>query len=241
MRNRQFIIPLTLATSITAAPVAAIEFETHRIQGLLNLDLSYGVTYRLDDPDERLIAFANGGDGPNVNGDDGELNYNTGLVSNMVRGTAELIVAFENVGLYARGAAYQDWVQDERLDRTSLSSDGEQLVGSDATLLDHYLTTTVTVAGTPVHFRLGDQVINWSATSFLRDGLDLINPLDLGRDSSPRVRRSIGANHKGCCGPRRASPKSSPSKAITNTSGKRWYCRRWVRISARSIFSAAMV
>ncbi len=103
----------------------------------------------------------------------------------MVRGTAELIVAFENVGLYVRGAAFQDWVQDERLDRTRLSSDGERLVGSDATLLDHYLTTTVTIAGTPVHFRLGDQVINWSATSFLRDGLDLVNPLDLATGFQP--------------------------------------------------------
>ncbi|HEY6597995.1 MAG TPA: DUF1302 family protein [Pseudomonadales bacterium] len=185
MRNRQFTVPLALIGSIAAAPVAALEFETHRVQGLLNVDLSYGATYRLDDADERLIAFANGGSGPNVNGDDGELNYNTGLVSNMGRATAELIVAFENVGLYVRGAAFQDWVQDERLDRTRLSSDGKRLVGSDATLLDHYLTTTVTVAGTPIHFRLGDQVINWSATSFLRDGLDLVNPLDLATGVQP--------------------------------------------------------
>jgi len=110
-RSRQLFIPLTLFASIAAAPASAVEFETHRVQGLLNLDLSYGATYRLDDADERLIAFANGGDGPNVNGDDGELNYNAGLVSNMVRGTAELIVAFENVGLYVRGAAFHDWVQ----------------------------------------------------------------------------------------------------------------------------------
>lgn len=185
MRNRQFTVPLALIGSIAAAPVAAIEFETHRVQGLLNVDLSYGATYRLDDADERLIAFANGGSGPNVNGDDGDLNYDTGLVSNMGRATAELIVAFENVGLYVRGAAFQDWVQDERLDRTQLSSDGKRLVGSDATLLDHYLTTTVTVAGTPIHFRLGDQVINWSATSFLRDGLDLVNPLDLATGFQP--------------------------------------------------------
>ncbi len=61
MTCKRFAVPLTLAASIAAAPVAAIEFETHRIQGLLNLDLSYGATYRLDDADERLIAFANGG------------------------------------------------------------------------------------------------------------------------------------------------------------------------------------
>jgi hypothetical protein len=185
MCNRRVVVPLVLVGSFAAAPVHAIEFETHRVQGLLNLDLSYGALYRLDDADDRLIAFANGGTGTNVNGDDGDLNYNKGLVSNMVRGTAELIVAFENIGLYVRGAAYQDWLQDERLDRTALSSDGKRLVGSGATLLDNYITATVTVAGTPVHFRLGDQVINWSATSYLRDGLDLVNPFDLPTSFQP--------------------------------------------------------
>ena len=128
---------------LLAAPAGAVEFEAHRVQGLLNLDLSYGATYRLDDPDADLIAYANGGTGPNVNGDDGELNYNAGLVSSQVRGTAELIAAFRNFGVYARGATYYDWVQDQRLDRTELTADGRDLIGSDAKLLDHYVALTV--------------------------------------------------------------------------------------------------
>lgn len=30
----------------------------------------------------------------------------------MLRGTGEMIVAFENFGIYARAAAFDDWVQD---------------------------------------------------------------------------------------------------------------------------------
>jgi Protein of unknown function (DUF1302) len=170
---------------LCTAPAGAVEFETHRVQGLLNLDLSYGATYRLDDADEQLIAFGNGGTGPNVNGDDGELNYNAGPVASEVRGTAELIAAFENFGVYARGAAYHDWIQDRRLDRTELTADGRDLIGSDAQLLDHYVALTVPVAGVPVHFRVGDQVVNWSTTSYLRDGLDLINAFDLAAGLQP--------------------------------------------------------
>jgi hypothetical protein len=170
---------------LLAAPAGAVEFEAHRVQGLLNLDLSYGATYRLDDPDADLIAYANGGTGTNVNGDDGELNYNAGLVSSQVRGTAELIAAFRNFGVYARGAAYYDWVQDQRLDRTELTADGRDLIGSDAKLLDHYVALTVPFGGVPVHFRVGDQVVDWSATSYLRDGLDLINAYDLAAALQP--------------------------------------------------------
>ena len=33
---------------VAAMPAAAIEFERDRVQGILNLDVSYGATYRLD-------------------------------------------------------------------------------------------------------------------------------------------------------------------------------------------------
>ena len=51
-------------------------------------------------------------------------------------------------------------------------------------LLDHYITATVDVAGTPVHFSSAS-VVNWSATSFLRDGLDLVSPLDFATGFQP--------------------------------------------------------
>jgi len=148
------------------------------MQGLLNLDVSYGVGYRLEDPDPALIGIANGGNASNVNGDDGTLNAENGPFASMFRATGELVLALRNVSLYARAAAFHDWIQDDDLDRTSLTAEGRDLVASGADLLDHYLATEVSIAGVPFYFRLGDQVINWSATTFVRDGLDVINPLD---------------------------------------------------------------
>ncbi len=188
---------LSLFSAFCGSPADALEFESHRLQGLLNLDLSYGLAYRLNDADDGLIAFASGGTSANVNGDDGELNYNAGLTSNMVRGTGEVIVAFDNFGVYARGVVFHDWVQDAHLDRTALSSQGQNLVGSNASLLDHYLVGNFTVAGTPVHVRLGDQVLNWNATSYLRDGLDLVSPADLSTDVQPAAQGIDGRSPVG--------------------------------------------
>lgn len=173
---------------VVAAPAAAVEFQTDRLQGILNLDLSYGMTYRLDEPDSGLVGIANGGTAPSVNQDDGELNQKHGVVSQMVRGTGELMLAFENFGVYARAAAFDDWVEDGNLSRTKVTVAGRDLVGSDANLLEHYVAGSVTVAGTPVYFRIGDQILTWQGTSFVRDGLDVISPYNFATALQPAVR-----------------------------------------------------
>ena len=173
---------------LIAAPAAAGEFERDRVQGILNLDVSYGVTYRLDEPDSGLIGIANGGTEASVNGDDGELNQKHGLVSQMVRGTGELILAFENFGVYARASAFDDWVADGNLSRTKLTAPARDLVGSDANLLEHYIAGSVTVAGTPLYFRVGDQILTWQGTSFVRDGLDVISPYNFATALQPAAR-----------------------------------------------------
>jgi hypothetical protein len=42
-----------------------------------------------------------------------------------------------------------------------------------------------TVAGVPLVLRLGDQVVNWGESGFIRDGIDIINPLDLAALNVP--------------------------------------------------------
>ena len=70
------------------------------------------------DPTTASIGIANGGTEASVNQDDGELNQKHGLVSQAVRGTGELILAFGKFGVYARAAAFDDWAMDGSLDRT---------------------------------------------------------------------------------------------------------------------------
>ena len=170
---------------IVAVPLHAVEYEARGLQTLVNFELSYGARYRVESSDPALIGFANGGERDGVNSDDGTLNYDTGSTSQMVRGTAELIALYGNFSFYGRAAAFHDWEQQGRLDRTALSGDAEDLIGTGVEMLDHYFGASYTLGGIPVFLRVGDQVVNWSGTTYLRDGLDLINPVDFARLTQP--------------------------------------------------------
>src|SRR4030095_10188516 len=83
-------------------------------------------------------------------------------------------------GAYVRGSAFYDFQQElHDLERTPLGGKALDSVGKNIGLLDHYLSAPLHVGDVPVQCRLGDQVINWGESSFLRFGVDTINPLDL--------------------------------------------------------------
>jgi hypothetical protein len=156
------------------------DFRVADMEGLFNATFAYGLLARTQGRDKDLIAIVNGGTLPSANGDDGDLNQDPGLVSNMVRTTGEVTLSWRNFGAYVRGFAFYDFEQElHDPARTQLSSKALDIVGKDAGLLEHYLSAQFHVSGIPIQLRLGDQVINWGESSFLRFGVDTINPLDL--------------------------------------------------------------
>ena len=84
-------------------------FAVRDLQGIYNGRLSYGALYRLNDQDSDLIAIASDGNARTSNTDDGNLNYNKGLVSNTVRATGEVALRWRQFGAYVRGAAFYDF------------------------------------------------------------------------------------------------------------------------------------
>jgi hypothetical protein len=175
-----------LAGCLCALPCRGAEFHVGAVDGLLDLTAAYGLGVRVDDPDEKLVAIANGGKRTSANQDDGTLNYDKGVFSNALRLNADLTLAWQQFGAYVRGFAFYDYEnQQNNRARTPLSADGEDIVGEDADLLDHYVSLRETVAGVPVVLHLGDQVVNWGESGFVRDGIDIINPLDLSALNVP--------------------------------------------------------
>ena len=63
------------------------DFRVADVEGLANMTLAYGLLSRMQGRDKDIIGIANGGKVPSVNGDDGDLNQDPGLVSNMVKTT----------------------------------------------------------------------------------------------------------------------------------------------------------
>jgi hypothetical protein len=158
-------------------PAAAGGFSRGELDGLYNVLVSYGAIYRLHEADPDLYAIASGGTAPSANADNGTLNYDEGAVSNLLRVNGEMALSWRSIGYYGRGTAFYDSKDSTR--RTDLTSDAENDVGSNAELRESYLNFRLTPGGMPVVLRVGKQVLNWSETSFVRDGLDIINPADL--------------------------------------------------------------
>jgi hypothetical protein len=157
-----------------------MDFRAGPVEGLLDLTLSYGMLYRTDHRDDDFIAIANGGDAPTANLDDGNLNYDKGIVSNMVSTTAELEMDWRNFSFFTRGVAFYDYEQKEgHQPHRQFDSKTEEAIGSDAEIRDFFVSTQFYLADTPIQLRLGKQVINWGETNFVRDGVDVINPIDL--------------------------------------------------------------
>jgi len=175
-----------LLAGLIPALCHAVDFRTGNVEGLFDLTAAYGVGVRVEDVNEKLVAIANGGKGASANNDDGDLNYDKGIISNAVRLNADLTLVWRQFGAYIRGFALYDYEnQDVDRERTPLSDNARDILGKDAGLLEHYVSMSLTPGGMPVIFRLGDQVLNWGESNFIRDGIDVINPVDFTTLNQP--------------------------------------------------------
>lgn len=146
--------------------------------------VSYSLQYRVQDRDEDIIELASGGNSVNPNWDDGNLNYDEGIFSNMFKIISELEMKSKNFGAFVRGTAFYDFEnEDGHRERYELSTSAKELVGSDASLLDAYVWAGTDSGVLPFQIRVGEQVINWGESTFILGGIGLntFNPIDISR------------------------------------------------------------
>lgn len=180
---------VSAAMLLALAPSAGLAFQLYDggyFQARLDTTLSYGVMWRVEKPDPDLIGIENGGKAYSLNGDDGNLNYGRGVVSNVGRITSELEVRGRDVGGFVRGTAFYDW-ENMRGDRarTSLTDDAKELVGKDVDLLDAYLWGKTSLLGRPFQLRLGEQVVSWGESTFIQNGINVLNPVNVAAIRQP--------------------------------------------------------
>ncbi len=177
---------LALGFALCAPPAGAEDFTHGELEGSLDITLSHGVTIRTGDRDERLIGKQNGGSANSVNADDGNLNYNRGIVSNTSKFTGELDLNYRNFGAFVRVHGFFDF-ENERGDRerSALSEDAKDLVGKDLEVLDLYLTGALDLGGVAMNLRLGNHVISWGESTFIQNSINVINPFDVNKLRTP--------------------------------------------------------
>jgi Protein of unknown function (DUF1302) len=171
---------LALGGMAGGAPVYAIDFsnESGSVTGSWDTTLSYGQAWRIQSRDCDLVAIADGGCGRSPNIDDGNLNYGTGMYSRAFKAVSELSLNYKNMGAFVRGSALLDDAADDT-ERTALNERSKDLVRSYTRLLDAFVYGKFDLGSMPAELRLGRQVVSWGESTFIQNGLNVINHFDV--------------------------------------------------------------
>jgi hypothetical protein len=172
-------LALAVALALSAVPAYAFTFESEsgEVKGSFDTTLSVGASWRMQDRDPTLVGITNGGTARDVNSDDGNLNYNEGgVVYSALKATHDFDLTYRNYGMFLRGTYFFDPVNDTK---NFLGPEARDRMVSEADMLDAYVRGTFDIGGRDLNLRLGSQVVSWGESTFILNGINVINPVDV--------------------------------------------------------------
>ena len=175
----------TIAVALALAGSAnAVQFNYENgFNGSFDSALSYGISVRAEKQSLTLIGLANGGVSRSVNDDDGDRAYNKNRpFSQVFKGTHELSAKYEGWSMLVRGSYFVDT---EARGASNLGPIGRKRLAQDAKLLDAFVARTFDFGGNNVNVRAGKQVISWGESTFIPNGINVINPVDVTKLRTP--------------------------------------------------------
>ncbi len=174
------------AAALVPVPATAMQFKLGDADVSLDTTVTASAAIRTSGRKCMYISSANpqgcANDGLTDNYDDGNLNYDRGDVfSAPLSGLTEFEIKQGDFGFFGRASYFFDAIQSDKSStrRTDLTDSAVSRVGRRARLLDAYVYGDVDVAGLPVNFRLGNQVLNWGESIFYGGGIAETNAFDV--------------------------------------------------------------
>jgi hypothetical protein len=167
------MIAIGIVTGISPSFALAFQIDTGESDVRLRWDntLKYSNAFRVKDQSEKLIS--------NPNTDDGDRNFDQGLISNRVDLLSELDLVYKGFGARVSGAAWYDSVYHNSNDNDSpltanqgpvnnnkFLDDTEELHGQKAELLDAFVFGRGSIGETRLSFRAGQYAQQWGETLF---------------------------------------------------------------------------
>ena len=190
-----------LMAGLVFSPVQAVEFEMGEVEGSFTSQLSIGASWRTEDPNPALISPGNqaGATGQSSVTDDGNLNFEKGeTYSKIFKGIHDLELRYENYGAFVRGKYWYDfelenegkrhghgpnsYAAGENLDDSGFSDFAKF---SGAEFLDAFVYGSFELGEMPLDLRLGSQVVSWGESTFIQNGVNSINPIDVSAFRRP--------------------------------------------------------
>lgn len=186
-------LPLALAVAASVStPVDAFQFYMGDVETSIDTTLSAGASWRMQSPNEYLVGKGNGGSGGSINSDDGNLNFKKHeTYSKIVKGNTEFLFSIGDFGAFARTRYWYDFeLKDEDMATDSLGQQRQLSAAGDRNasggeLLDAYVWGDFWLGDVPLNLRLGKQVVSWGESTFIFNGINVINPVDVGAIRAP--------------------------------------------------------
>ncbi|WP_236206932.1 DUF1302 domain-containing protein [Pseudomonas tohonis] len=183
-------LPMAVSLASTlAAPAFGVTFNIGEIEGQFDSSLSVGASWSMRGADKDLIGVNNGGDGLSQTSDDSHLNFKKGeTFSKIFKGIHDLELKYGDTGVFVRGKYWYDF---ELKDESRLFKDiddhnrKEGAQSSGAQILDAFVYHNYAIADMPGSVRLGKQVVSWGESTFIQNGINAINPIDVSAFRRP--------------------------------------------------------
>ena len=201
---RRASIGLLLASCALSFPAAALEFTWGEVEGSFNSQISIGSSWRLEDQDPQLVTPGNKpgfGLASTSTGDDGNMNFESGDTYSMIlKGVHDLELRKGDFGLFLRGKYWYDYeltdgkrphgnsanfyTPDQTLEDSGFDDYAQ---ASGVALLDAFVYGTFYLGESemPLDLRLGRQVASWGESTFIQNGINVINPIDVSAFRRP--------------------------------------------------------
>lgn len=183
-------LPLAVSlASALATPAFAVNFNIGEIEGQVDSSLSVGASWSMRGADSDLIGSNNGGKGLSQTSDDAHMNFKKGeTFSKIFKGIHDLELKYGDTGMFVRGKYWYDF---ELKDESRLFKDiddhnrKEGAQSSGAQILDAFVYHNYDIAEQPGSVRLGKQVVSWGESTFIQNGINAINPVDVSAFRRP--------------------------------------------------------
>jgi Protein of unknown function (DUF1302). len=169
--------------AVLCASAHAFEFGDGDLTGSFDTTLTAAAAWRVQARDPALIGIANGGTSRSVNEDNGDLAYDRNdPYASSLKATHELELKYQNFGAFFRATYFWDAVNH---DKTGLGDRGIERVGHDFEFLDAYVRGHFEPGGHALDVRAGNQVVSWGESTFIPNGINVINPVDVSKLRAP--------------------------------------------------------
>ena len=183
-------LPLAVSLASTlAAPAFGVTFNIGEIEGQFDSSLSVGASWSVKGADKDLIGKNNGGDGLSQTSDDGHLNFKRGeTFSKIFKGIHDLELKYGDTGVFVRGKYWYDFELKDESRQSKEISDSNRKEGaqsSGAQILDAFVYHNYAIGDQPGSVRLGKQVVSWGESTFIRNSINEINPVDVSAFRRP--------------------------------------------------------